>query len=640
MYSYTLGGKKGTKQNLVESKDKIVVRTKNARSLKDAVKTIEGKKSLDNFKVDIEIPDVDVTVLKVNKGIKDKLAIRDGARTSLKKEEELKFAGRVLSDEGSDSPVLYTENIFIKFKDIIKQEVCERIIKENNLVIKEKLEYAVNSYFVSAPENTGLKIFEIAENLLKKKEVELCHPEIIRKKMSKSIHSKQWHLKNTTINGNQILANVKADKAHLLTKGENIIIAVIDDGTDIDNPEFNIAGKVVSSRDIFTNSNDPRPKYSDEMRGTATAGVATANGINASGVAPNAKLMPIRNSSYLGSIKEANAFKWAVDHGADIISCSWGPEDGDWWDSNDPKHTTFIGIADSTALAIDDAVTRGRNGKGCVVFFAAGNGNEDVKYDGYASYDKVIAVADSNDRNKRSVYSDFGNKIWCCFPSGDFEHHPFNHPSPLTTGIYTTDRRGSAGYNIQFDYCDDFGGTSSSCPGVAGIAALILSANPELTWLQVKEILKDSCEKIDTANGQYDANGYSKFYGYGKPDAEKAVNKALQLKNNQAPQLKIISALVNPLGTDKGKENISIKNNSASSINLTGWKIQVKTKKQNLSGQIAAGKTLKINVDNSKIKLVNTGATIQLFDNKNKKVDEVTYLKNDIKSGVEVIFSN
>ncbi|MBK9227463.1 MAG: hypothetical protein IPL67_10525 [Ignavibacteria bacterium] len=108
----------------------------------------------------MEIPDVDVTVLKVNKDIKDKLEARDDARTSLKKEQELKFAGRVLSDKGADSPVLYTENIFIKFTDKIKQEVCERILKEKNLAIKEKLEYAVNSYFVSALENTGLKILK------------------------------------------------------------------------------------------------------------------------------------------------------------------------------------------------------------------------------------------------------------------------------------------------------------------------------------------------------------------------------------------------------------------------------------------------------------------------------------------------
>ena len=638
MYTYTLGGKKGKKQTLVESNDKIVVRTKNARSLSDAVFTDEGKKSLDNFKVDMEIPEADVTVLKANKGIKNKLAARDEARTTLKKEEELKFAGRVLTDKGTESPVLYTENIFVKFFDNVKQEVCEQILSESSLKIKEKLEYAANSYFVSAPEDTGLKVFEMAEKLLKKKEVEMCHPEVIRKKMSKSIHPKQWHLKTTSINGNQINANVKADKAHLLSQGENIIIAVIDDGTDIDNPEFNIAGKVVSSRDVTSNSSDPRPKASDEMHGTATAGVAAASGVNASGVAPKAKLMPIRNSSFLGSIKEANAFKWAVDHGADIISCSWGPEDGDWSDPNDPIHTSFVGIADSTALAIDDAVTRGRNGKGCVIFFAAGNGNEDIQFDGYASYDKVIAVAASNDRNKRSVYSDFGNKVWCCFPSSDFGYPPFNHQSPLTTGIYTTDRRGSAGYNNQFDYCDDFGGTSSSCPGAAGIAALMLSANPDLTWLQVKDILKDSCEKIDTANGQYNSNGYSKFYGFGKPDAEKAVNKAIQMKTGSSSFVKIVSALVNPSGADSGNEKITLKNNSSSVTDLSGWKIQVKTKKQNLSGQIAAGATLKINVDNSKISLVNTGATITLFNNQNQKVDEVTYTKSAVKSGKEVVF--
>ena len=112
--------------------------------------------------------------------------------------------------------------------------------------------------------------------------------------------------------------------------------------------------------------------------------------------------MPIRLRSGLGSIYEASAFKWAVDHGADIISCSWGPDDGDWSNPADPLHTSMAELSDSTRLAIDDAVTHGRNGKGCVIFFAAGNGNEDVKYDGYASYDKVIAVAACNDTNKRS----------------------------------------------------------------------------------------------------------------------------------------------------------------------------------------------------------------------------------------------
>jgi subtilisin family serine protease len=64
---------------------------------------------------------------------------------------------------------------------------------------------------------------------------------------------------------------------------------------------------------------------------------------------------------------------------------------------------------------------------------------------------------------------------------------------------------------------------------VAGTAALILSANPELTWLQVREIIKETSDKIDKAGGKYDSMGHSKYYGYGRVNAEKAVKKALEL---------------------------------------------------------------------------------------------------------------
>ena len=531
MYTYTLGGKNGKKYTLRESDDLVAVRTKNSRDLKNAVISDNGKKVLKDFDVLMEFPEADITIFQTKDSVRDDVAVRNKARSTLKKEPELRFVGKVLVEEDGKTLVLYTENIFIKFHDQVKTEVCEKILTENNLKIKQKPDFARNAYFAGAPENTGLRIFELAGSLLSKKEVELCHPELIRKRSLKKIHPLQWHLKTTTINGIMIRAGVKADTAHKLTMGENIIIALIDDGFDIDHPEFNQPGKVVHSRDVSLSINDPRPKNIYNNHGTACAGVATAAGINASGVAPAAMLMPVRLSSNLGSMAEANAFKWAADHGADIISCSWGPEDGNWSDPDDPVHTSGTGLPDSTRLAMDYAVSMGRNGKGCIITFAAGNGNEDVKYDGYASYSKVIAVAACNDTGKRSVYSDYGESVWCCFPSSDFGYDPFNHPQALTTGIYTTDRMGENGYNPDGDYTDDFGGTSSSCPGVAGIAALILSANQGLDWIKVRDILRETCEKIDKANGKYDKQGHSIFYGYGRVDAEKAVKRALELKS-------------------------------------------------------------------------------------------------------------
>jgi subtilisin family serine protease len=251
-----------------------------------------------------------------------------------------------------------------------------------------------------------------------------------------------------------------------LSQGEDVIIAVIDDGMDLNHDEFSGSGKIVSPRDVTRRTNVPTPGPGDN-HGTACAGVACASGLHgASGVAPKANLMPIRLRSGLGSQAEADAFVWAADHEASVISCSWGPPDGRWWDPTDPRHHQVVPLPDSTRLAIDHAINNGRNGKGCVICWAAGNGNESVENDGYASYDKVISVAACSDRGDRSVYSDVGASNWCCFPSNNFRDN--GSPAPLTPGIWTTDRSGTVGYNESpspaGDFTEGFGGTSSACP--------------------------------------------------------------------------------------------------------------------------------------------------------------------------------
>ena len=73
------------------------------------------------------------------------------------------------------------------------------------------------------------------------------------------------------------------------------------------------------------------------------------------------------------------------------------------------------------------------------------------------------------------------------------------------------------------NYTNSFGGTSSACPGAAGVAALIVSRNPALRWDEVREVMKQCCDKIDTAGGAYDATGRSPKYGWGRLNAAKAV---------------------------------------------------------------------------------------------------------------------
>lgn len=550
MYSYTYGGKNGTTYPLVEARDLVVVRTTEATPLSQLTLSGPARELVPALLPVAAFPEANVTVYKCVPGeAGSAIGLRNAVRRELSKEEQVRFAGRVLKDPVSGAIVVYTENIYIQFDPDLSEVHCKRILEKHKLRIKEGLTFAPNAYFVEADSGIGLRVFRLAAKLLAMPEVHYCHPELVRERKYKFVHPMQWHLKSTTINGMRIEAHAHVEEAWALTKGEGVTIAILDDGVDIDHPDFAGEGKVVAPRDTILNRDDPRPKHAAERHGTPCAGVACANGTGkAWGVAPAARLMPIRIGS-IGSISEAKAFQWAADHGADVISCSWGPEDGAWWNPNDPMHFSQARLPDSARAAIEYAIRNGRNGKGCVITWAAGNGNEDVRFDEYASYPKVIAVAACNDRGKRSVYSDFGEAVWCCFPSNDFEMPEFNHPKPLTPGIWTTDRSGAKGYNfgginaenligdLEGMYTATFGGTSSACPGVAGVVALVLSVNPELTWRQVKDLIRHSCDRIDEAMGNYDANGHSPYYGFGRINALKAVNNALALKSSSVHEL-------------------------------------------------------------------------------------------------------
>lgn len=526
---------------LEQSPDLIAVRTRSGRSLARGAAPVASPASaeLDDAQLVIDYPEAGVEVYRVPTG-RVSGGVRDvsARKAALRQSPDVRFAGGVLVDPVGGEPVLYTENLFVKFVDAADAEDNLEVLRAAGLAVKQTLEYAGNAYFVEAPEGTGQAVFDIAQTLLARSDVEYCHPELVRPRVRKGIFPQQWHLRRSSIGGVQVDAHANVEAAHALTRGEGITIAVIDDGVDVDHPEFSGNGKIVAPRDASLGLDDARPKLARDRHGTACAGVACANGGNgASGVAPKARLMPIRMMSGLGSQREADAFVWAADHGADVISCSWGPSDGDWWDPADPLHNQRVPLPPSTRLALDYATSRGRGGKGCVILFAAGNGNEPVDNDGYASDAKVIAVGACNDRGRRSVYSDFGRALWCSFPSNDFEHAPFQQPAPLTPGIWTTDRLGGAGYNAgnamnpakgdaAGAYTGDFGGTSSACPGAAGVVALMLAVNPALRWHEAKALLKRSCDRIDPAGGAYDASGHSARYGYGRLNARTAVELA------------------------------------------------------------------------------------------------------------------
>jgi len=342
----------------------------------------------------------------------------------------------------------------------------------------------------------------------------------------------QWHLDNSGQAKGLALNDVRARAAWALVGGgkASVVIAIIDDGIDLDHPDLkaniwnnpNRRARDRHGRDFSDDSDafNPRPKVfnapfddteTNDIHGTPCAGVAAAVGNNARGVAGiawNCRLMAVKivaGADFAPNDRIADAIRYAAQH-ADVLSCSWG-----------------VAPHPDIESAIDYASRRGRRGRGAVICVATGN--EHASSIGFPStHEKAIAVGACNDRGRRSSYSNFGTGIDIVAPSDDDDAR--------RQGITTTDvhLRGK-GYSSGA-YCDDFGGTSSATPLVAGVAALVLSANPRLKGSEVRDVLMSTAEKIDRPNGAY-RNGFSLKYGFGRVNAEAAVESAKRRKSGR-----------------------------------------------------------------------------------------------------------
>lgn len=299
------------------------------------------------------------------------------------------------------------------------------------------------------------------------------------------------------------------------------VVAVVDEGIDEQHPEF--AGRVIAGyppRTLGRSSDVRRP------HGTNVAGVILAGGRAVTGIAPRALLLPVAVpalSTTIGDPSEAQGLRWAADHGADIVCCAWAPPNPDRNSGALPDHTRD---------ALDHCLTRGRGGKGCVVVFSAGNDGSDLALNGYASYPGVIAAGACNLHGRHPAYSGWGEALWCVAPSND----P-GDPASRRNTYTTTAPIGSLADGDVF-YTTRFGFTSAACAVVAGICALIVAANARLTAAEVRAVLRESCDKVDVESGSYDERGHSPLYGYGRPDAARALQLAKPRTSHRARSIR------------------------------------------------------------------------------------------------------
>lgn len=344
-----------------------------------------------------------------------------------------------------------------------------------------------------------------------------------------------WHLENTGTNkafsssagyaGEDIKVKAVHDSNIF---GTGVRMAISDTGTDVEHSDLYDNSLSGESRNYT--SQDPLrwpgasayPSDGD-AHGTGVAGLAAAvgwNGLGSRGIAPGAKFAPFRYL-YTPGASETDASLLAkdidqMDGNFDIFNYSYGYQ-GYYFVQDDSSVEETLAYGTSYL----------RNGKGAIYVQAAGNSFLDeyeicsngtpactVESVGNSnahetlSYPYKVVVGAVNAMGVRSSYSTPGSSLWVSAPGGEF--------GVSTPAMITTDIRGcSGGYsyrnsayptrfnfgyhllNPQCDYTSTFNGTSSATPVTSGVVALMLEANPDLTWRDVKYILAMTSDKID-----------------------------------------------------------------------------------------------------------------------------------------------
>ena len=428
-----------------------------------------------------------------------------------------------------NSPFYLTGEILLEPKEGIAIEKILNLIGKKASIIR----HSKYNYYVLESKDWK-NILNHSNEIYESGLVKYCHPNFIapiKRSADDPLYSDQYYLHNTGQFGGTSGIDINAPGAWNITTGLSPVkIAIIDDG--IENHE-DFDGRVLSGYTAKHSSDNPdtegAPNSEDPPstaisgdpdspfgHGVSCAGIVAAghNSKGIRGVAPNVQIVPVNifndwemvdapypYDSMVQFTEDAedfgNAIDYAWDEGdADVLSNSWGY----WTDEPDS-------IASSDHII--SAIGRARNQGGAVVVFSSGNtadvGEVPVRFP--ANVVGVITTGAIDKNGNIQSYSCRGSSMDLVAPSGG-------------GNVRTTDRMGSDGVTTG-NYRNDFGGTSAACPQVSGTAALMLSANPQLSESQVRNILQETATDMG-------ASGFDNTFGYGRLNAYKAVMEAIE----------------------------------------------------------------------------------------------------------------
>ncbi|MDE6265645.1 MAG: S8 family serine peptidase [Paramuribaculum sp.] len=406
----------------------------------------------------------------------------------------------IMAASGNNSPIVAIEDvtahgtplnnfIYVGLKNESDLPVLERLAKKIGCIVHGsildhpkwiKLETGINSAMTSLP--AAAYLYENGDFQFVDPGFEIQYESLASTTPSDPYFSQQWNL--TGEYGINILP------AWAISKGSpDITLAIYDTGV------VNISDEFTGRFTQFYYDNN---LTISNPHGTQVAAVAAAshNMSYIAGVAPNARLMNLNwtYGGYTRSAEEiAEGFILSYKNGADIINCSWG--------ASAPIQNQIL-----VEEACKEAIILGRNGKGCIVVFAAGNSDTyGIQYPARNIHD-AITVGSTNTSGIRKGTS-YGPQMTVSAPGHEIPTTPNEKGECINSG------------------------TSYAAPQVSGLAALILSIRPELTAAQVKQLI------IETAS----RSTHSDEYGWGIINAGYAMQAANQDYAISCPSAGVIS---------------------------------------------------------------------------------------------------